>query len=989
MRKVLLSSIAVCLCSLFFLSGCRAQEMTLVQNGQPNTQIVISANASTTEKYAAQELQNTLQKISGAQLPILNSLSKSTFNIVIGTPQSMPEIKAANLFNIDNPEETRIVARGKVLFLAGPTPRAALYAVYTFLQDQLNCRWYWPGESGEYLPMQKTITIDNLDIRQTPDIQDRSLSIDAPHYDEDTLIWMARNRMNWHHLQGGTITPEHIADLHEKGLQVVLGGHNIVLPTELLKKHPEYLAMYGGKRQFPVGVAAQLCWGNKDVQRAVAEEIENWWQKYPDVDSISFLAADQTHFCEDELCKALAPDVSTRWQKFCAAVMAQVNQKYPGKKYQALAYQDYRNVPTQVAPFSLIGYTTYNINYTKPITDPSNDKARAEMEAWQKLGGNMEIRGYQFIPFREPMFAPIEPLIVQEINWAHQTGLKGWKSEVIPYGYPKNTLPQDQNWVTNRMALYAVAQAMWNSKIDPAAITRDWSEHVFGPAAEPMLDYYELMDRAWVNSPKALSYFQQPPASFVNNFISDDLLKKADADFQNAKTDLNKLTDEAAKKRIIEQINLEAAMLDNWRKVLLLQQGRAERFKAYAPIAATTPQVTAQADDPAWKNVQPLPDFEDGKNQPAAEPTKVLLQWNQDALYLRFICDDKNISQLKTTAKTHDSNVFGDDAIELFLDDPSIQGHYFHIAINAKNISYDAKADGAMNFDKSWNPQFTSKTSIGTNSWILDVKLPFSSFGINAKENAHWKMSFKRDGASRRSNTGWPDASYHNPAGFGTVELVDKIPQQKRVLIYDAGHPKDALLAAFRKLGFTVSDVPQTETDFKSTFAKGVDAITLFRPSTGGFALSDDVIKTTVLPFLQQGGLVLIAGNGNMPLDKWFGSDAAVKWSGWKIDPNRKSTFVLDGDWQKTPNDLSRVLKTGVTPASGFLPVSDSWQILAKMRMANGDDMPYLLSLKIGKGTLILTSSNFGYGGGYEMFGNQNPANAAKLVDNLLAETKK
>ena len=113
-----------------------------------------------------------------------------------------------------------------------------------------------------------------------------------------------------------------------------------------------------------------------------------------------------------------------------------------------------------------------------------------------------------------------------------------------------------------------------------------------------------------------------------------------------------------------------------------------------------------------------------------------------------------------------------------------------------------------------------------------------------------------------------------------------------------------------------------------------------------------------------------------------------MKRSGWKIDPNRKSTFVLDGDWQKTPNDLSRVFKTGVTPASGFSPASDSWQILAKMRMANGDGMPYLLRLKIGKGALILTSSNFGYGGGYEMFGNQNPANAAKLVDNLLVAAR-
>ena len=56
--------------------------------------------------------------------------------------------------------------------------------------------------------------------------------------------------------------------------------------------------------------------------------------------------------------------------------------------------------------------------------------------------------------------------------------------------------------------------------------------------------------------------------------------------------------------------------------------------------------------------------------------------------------------------------------------------------------------------------------------------------------------------------------------------------------------------------------------------------------------------------------------------------------------------------------------------------------------MEDGDEMPYLLRTKIGKGTLILTGSNLGYGGGFEMFGSMNPGNAAKLVDNLLAQTR-
>ena len=80
---------------------------------------------------------------------------------------------------------------------------------------------------------------------------------------------------------------------------------------------------------------------------------------------------------------AYAPDVSTRWQKFPKAVIELVNETHPGKQYETLAYQAYRDVPTEVAPFFMIGYTTYNINYTKPITDPLK---RRKFEKRSKLG---------------------------------------------------------------------------------------------------------------------------------------------------------------------------------------------------------------------------------------------------------------------------------------------------------------------------------------------------------------------------------------------------------------------------------------------------------------------------------------------------------------------------------------------------------------------------------------------------------------------------
>jgi hypothetical protein len=952
----------------------------VAENGKATAQIFLSASASPAEKYAAQELQRAVEKISGAKLNIVSSGTPSTPAIVIGTPESTPSVKAANLFNTQNEEETRIALRGQTLYLAGPTPGAALRAVYTFLQDELGARWFWPGESGEYLPSQKTIAVGNLDVRQIPDIAVRSLSINSPHYDEATLIWMARNRLNLHNLQGPS---SQIAPMHEKGFNVMIGGHNAYLDKGVLEKHPEYIAQINGKRQV-IASPPHLCWSNPGAQKALAEKISKWWNDNPDIDAISFFGPDHNYFCECDQCKAYAPDVSTRWQKFSAAVIAQVNQTHPGKRYQTLAYQAYRGVPTEVAPFALIGYTTYNINYTKPLGDPSNAVAVSEIKAWQKAGGEMGLRGYQFIPFNERMYAPITGLIMDEVEWTKANGLQGWTSEITPFGWPKNSAPEDENWITNRMAVYAAAQAMWNTKLRPQELMRDWTSRIYGPAAAPMLAYHSAMEAAWRASKKPLSYFLQPPAGFVGSFISDDLLKKANADFQAARVALNGVQDEAAKSRIETQINLEAQMLDKWRQTYLFQQGRAGRLQAYAPRAAIAPQMTASADDPAWQSAIALPAFETSKGEAASEPTRVLPLWSEDALYLRFINFDDKIAELKNTRSGHDEDIFGEDEIELFLDDPSQPGHYFHLAATAKGARYDAKADGAMNFDKAWNPQWTAKTSVFEDRWIADVKLPFASFGLAPKDGANWRMSFMRSGAERRANSGWPDASVHNPAGFGTLTLVEKAPEQKRVVLYDAGGNGDALRTELAKLGFQTSHAAQDEAELSAALDKGAEAVVL-RVAGKDFGVSEKFMVEKIQPFMRDGGFVMLVSYGGWPFEKWLGEEAKVKWGGWEIDLDRHTTNFQDGDWLRAPHDLTKIIKTGVTPSSGFSPVAENWETLATLKMKNGDEVPYLLRRKVGAGTLVLTGSNFGYGGGHEMFGSLNPQNAAQLLDNLLA----
>lgn len=969
---------------VFSKPGCSQgnADFVLTSNNQPVARIEISATATPTEKYAAQELQSAIKKISGAELPIATQASSTgAARILIGTPESFSATKAANLFTTKIEEETRIVRRDRVLYIAGLTPGAALRAVYTFLQDTLGARWFWPGESGEYLPKQPTISIGSLDVRQVPDIAIRSISINDPHFDPDTLVWMARNRMNLHNLQG---PPSQIEPMHEKGFQVMIGGHNAYLESEVLEKHPEYIAEINGKRQIMAN-PPHLCWSNADAQQAMADKISKWWDDNPQIDSISFFGPDHNYFCECAMCKAYAPDSSTRWQKFSKAVISMVNKTHPRKNYQTLAYQSYRDVPTEAAPFDLVGYTTYNINYTKPLNDPTNAVAVGEIKAWQKAGGKMGLRGYQFIPFNAAMYAPITGLIMDEVTWTKQNGLSGWTSEIIPYGYPKGLLPQEEYWTSNRMAVYAVAQAMWNSKLRPEDLIRDWTNHVYGPAAAPMLKYHTAMETAWRSTDKQLSYFLQPPSGFVDSFLSDELLKSADADFRAARQALNNIKDETEKTRISTQIDLEAAMFDKWRQTFIYQQGRAGRLQAYAPRTATKPQLTGDIEEASWNDAFKLPAFEIEKGAVPQEATQVLAQWDIDALYLRFVNFDKDIAQLRNQRDGHDTDIFAEDEVELFLDDPAHSGHYFHLAASAKGVRYDAKADGSMNFDAKWNPDWTAKTSILADRWILDVALPFASFGLTSKEGLNWRMSFMRSGAERRPNSGWPDASVHNPAGFGTLTLVEKAPQQKRVVIYDAGGESNGLRTELARLGFQASHVSQDETELATALGKGAEAI-VFHASGAGMLLSEKFVTENLQPFLRNGGLILVSSYGQWPFEKWFGDEAAVKWSGWELDPTRHTTSHTDGDWIGKPHALVDTVAGGYTPSSGFSPVAEGWEQLAKQKMQNGEETAYLLRRKIGAGTLILTSSDFGYGGGGEMFGSMNPASAAMLLNNFLTE---
>jgi len=145
--------------------------LTIAHGGKPQTVIVVAADATESERHAAAELSSFLARITGAKFETAERATAKNFGHLLVGPgaakQTLPE------FTTDGLGSDGIAIRtvGSDLILAGGRPRGTLYAVYTFLEDQLDCRW-WSSKVST-IPKKPTIVIDRLNIRYVPVLEYR------------------------------------------------------------------------------------------------------------------------------------------------------------------------------------------------------------------------------------------------------------------------------------------------------------------------------------------------------------------------------------------------------------------------------------------------------------------------------------------------------------------------------------------------------------------------------------------------------------------------------------------------------------------------------------------------------------------------------------------------------------------------------------------------------------------------------------------------
>jgi hypothetical protein len=492
--------------------GGKAMALTLTTDGKSDYVIVLAADAIPAEATAAKELQAHLQLVTGATLPIRTEaeVPAGARQIVVG-PNSrfkaaFPKIDLAAL------KRDGIVLRtvGDNLYLAGGRPRGTLYAVYTFLEDTVGCRWWGSRPDEAFVPHKPTLTIPALTRTYVPQLQYREAFFRGA-FDG---VYAARSKCNGHF--------EHVSPDYG-GHYTILGWchtfYQLLPPEKYFAQHPEWYSDLGGKR---VAEGAQLCLTNEEMRKELTANALAWLRKDPQAGMISIAQNDCGGACQCPDCRKIAEEEGSEsgpLLRFVNAVAADIEKEFPDTLVETLAYTYTRTPPKLVKPRPnvVVRLCTIECSYSQPLaTGPQNAKFKADLDGWAAVAPQLYIWDYvtDFACYLtpHPNLRVLAPNIRFFVN--HKAiGL----FEQGDAGCSCSDFPELRAWL--------LAHLMWDPSLDDKALIAEFMRGYYGPAAEPLLGYIEVIHNAVERKHTYLTCFMGDTSSWL---AYDDMEKAFD-----------------------------------------------------------------------------------------------------------------------------------------------------------------------------------------------------------------------------------------------------------------------------------------------------------------------------------------------------------------------------------------------------------------------------------------------------------------------------
>lgn len=479
----------------------------ILRNGASEYKIVIANNASTAIQYAANELQYFFEDATDITLPIVSDagLTYTTESKYLSIGENA--ISVAAEIELDKKalgtSGVRLITEGNSLFFCGGSEEGTLYAVYTWLSEELDYEFYY-DEIWDIQKGVRNLKLRNYDLTDIPDFEVRRYSKKKIH---ENVSMSSRLRVS-----NGPLF--NTINLKIFGKQAMSDG---VLTTHYIKKadyfedHPGWYSPTNGHACLTASSNMDGVYNAEEYEALINELawiLEESFKADPIGTRVVFGGADEGAACTCLVCQKERDyygEYSGSFIKLCNDVRALVDawmESEEGKPYarewtlEPLIYAGYFEAPVKVdengekyptircADGVIPWWAPLNTELLLPIEHEDNANNYNSLYNWQLCSDSMT--GWLYDTNYKDFMLHLD---------SHKTVIQYFKiMKELDCAYMSVEGQVAQSGLTtgwDMVQTYVLCKAMWDVNVDVQELIANWFKAAYGPAADIMTEVYQ------------------------------------------------------------------------------------------------------------------------------------------------------------------------------------------------------------------------------------------------------------------------------------------------------------------------------------------------------------------------------------------------------------------------------------------------------------------------------------------------------------------
>ncbi len=200
------------------------------------------------------------------------------------------------------------------------------------------------------------------------------------------------------------------------------------------------------------------------------------------------------------------------------------------------------------------------------------------------------------------------------------------------------------------------------------------------------------------------------------------------------------------------------------------------RRVVHAMRVAAAPRIDGRLNDAVWRQAQAAEGFvqRDPKYwMPVTERTVVKIIYDNEKIYFGFECYDKNPGLIVTNNMRRDSQLSGDDNIQLLLDPFNDKQNGVFFIINALGARADMLlSNEGRTTNEDWDCIWEARCVRHEMGWTAEIAIPFDQLRFNPSDEMEWGINMGRYIGHKNEETAFI-VGRHTPSPRRRYQMTD------------------------------------------------------------------------------------------------------------------------------------------------------------------------------------------------------------------------